>query len=98
MDNGQAGNPLEVTHVPGCHTKAEFERGGGDQKIRKVESDSLGRLLTADLARQLGRRQRHGIHREIPFQSVYKRLPAVAPFVIAGSLIAVGQFHDGYHG
>jgi hypothetical protein len=63
LNNGQAGNYLEVAQVERDHGIVHVQRRRADQQILKRNADPKRRLLTFDASRQFCDFSRHRNHR-----------------------------------
>ncbi len=98
LDDVESGDVLEVAHVAGSDTEAELQSSGGDQQVLKGDAHALFGLLALDAAGELGCLDRHRMHGYVADELVNERLPAFPALFQLGTLDAVRQFHNRYHG
>jgi len=94
-DDVQARNAVEVAEVDRADRVAEFKGTSSDDEIGQRESDSLGGLLGANAADNLGGRFRDGMDGDVCLQLIQELASHTGPLWRVGTINAVGEFRHG---
>lgn len=92
----QAWDLLEVAGIESRHCIALLDGRSTDQQVIGGERNALGRLFSAELARDLGRALSHGVYRNMLLQFIDEGAAAVSDFRRFGANHSMHEFGDGH--
>lgn len=91
----EAGDLLEVAGIKSRHGVALLDRRSADQQIIGRERDALGRLLAAELARDLGRTIGYRVYWNMLLQVIDEGAAAIPDLRRIGANHAMHEFGYG---
>ena len=97
LDDGKAGDSLEIAKVQRGNFKAKMQRSSTNQQILKRKLNAQRLLLAFDASRQASNIERYRVHRDVTRQPLDEFQPAL---LLSFSLCPIGsmsQLGNGHH-